>query len=509
MDDKVRLANNSSACQEICHATQRCVCFSHRKSLGHCWLHLQCQHPEANGRYDSGTAVCCDSSHSLCRLPPATRNYTGGVQIFNYTGGVQTFKVPAGVIALNVTVTGAQGGGANNGFPDALGGTSTGTITVSSGQTFFVYVGGAGAAPGSWTGGPGGWNGGGSSALASFGGGGGGGGSDVRLVKGDLSSRIIVAGGGGGSQQNGCTGGAGGGDVGGDGCHSCLSSTSASRGIGGNQTSGGNPSSPGAGKFGLGGSPPASCAFCTAGGGGWFGGSAATDSSDAGRDCKSGGGGSGFVGRVDNGVMVKSSHTGHGVVTLEPVLPPCKAVCSGTLLRGPVPQFGSLLRRLGQPGDYSACCIGNWAQIGFCDGDGVGGGSGAVQCEGAIAALRLELGYAGPELTCDQIVDHSSGCTVYTLNLVPGGACTDAASALSSAICDAPPPGPPPQAVFRCVDGICTPANSSGVDQTTCDATCGASTKAFRCIGDGVCVLSTNGTASKADCQRICVKPPS
>ena len=58
LDGKVRLASNSSACQEICHATPRCVCFSHRKSLDHCWLHLQCQHPEHSTLYDSGTAVC-------------------------------------------------------------------------------------------------------------------------------------------------------------------------------------------------------------------------------------------------------------------------------------------------------------------------------------------------------------------------------------------------------------------------------------------------------------------
>ena len=58
LDGKVRLASNSSGCQEICHATERCVCFSHRKSLDHCWLHLQCQHPEHNTLYDSGTAVC-------------------------------------------------------------------------------------------------------------------------------------------------------------------------------------------------------------------------------------------------------------------------------------------------------------------------------------------------------------------------------------------------------------------------------------------------------------------
>ena len=58
LDDKQRLASNSTVCQEICHATHGCVCFSHRKSLHHCWLHVQCEHPEHDELFDSGTVVC-------------------------------------------------------------------------------------------------------------------------------------------------------------------------------------------------------------------------------------------------------------------------------------------------------------------------------------------------------------------------------------------------------------------------------------------------------------------
>ena len=58
LDGKQRLASNSSVCQEICRATHGCVCFSHRKSLHHCWLHLQCEHPEHDVLFDSGTATC-------------------------------------------------------------------------------------------------------------------------------------------------------------------------------------------------------------------------------------------------------------------------------------------------------------------------------------------------------------------------------------------------------------------------------------------------------------------
>merc|ERR1712046_402374 len=58
LDGKSRAVADSTACQEMCYETDGCVCFSHRKSLGHCWLMTECQHAEDNDLYDSGTAVC-------------------------------------------------------------------------------------------------------------------------------------------------------------------------------------------------------------------------------------------------------------------------------------------------------------------------------------------------------------------------------------------------------------------------------------------------------------------
>jgi len=58
LDSQTRTVADSTACQELCYETDGCVCFSHRKSLGHCWLMTQCQHAEDNDLYDSGTAVC-------------------------------------------------------------------------------------------------------------------------------------------------------------------------------------------------------------------------------------------------------------------------------------------------------------------------------------------------------------------------------------------------------------------------------------------------------------------
>lgn len=58
LDGTSRSVADSTACQELCYETDGCVCFSHRKSLGHCWLMTQCQLAEKNDLYDSGTAVC-------------------------------------------------------------------------------------------------------------------------------------------------------------------------------------------------------------------------------------------------------------------------------------------------------------------------------------------------------------------------------------------------------------------------------------------------------------------
>merc|ERR1711998_412934 len=62
LDGRSRSVADSTACQELCYETDGCVCFSHRKSLGHCWLMTSCQHAEDNELYDSVTAVCAFAS---------------------------------------------------------------------------------------------------------------------------------------------------------------------------------------------------------------------------------------------------------------------------------------------------------------------------------------------------------------------------------------------------------------------------------------------------------------
>ena len=102
---------------------------------------------------------------------------------FNYSGAAQSWTVPLGITSVSVTVYGAQGSNGNQ--LGGAGGTSTGTMSTTGGETLYVYVGGQA-----------GFNGGGAPGTA--GGGYGGGGSDIRSSGNTLNDRLIVAGGGGG-----------------------------------------------------------------------------------------------------------------------------------------------------------------------------------------------------------------------------------------------------------------------------------------------------------------------
>jgi hypothetical protein len=140
---------------------------------------------------------------------------------YTYTGAEDTFVVPVDVTQIGVTVIGANGGG--NGGRGAV---VTAGFPVSSGESFFVEVGGQ-ANP---------FNGGGYSGNGY----GGGGATDVRTVSasGDpaesLASRQLVAGGGGGGSIWGS-----GGDSGLNGVTPATPSSSWSAGGGATQTDGG------------------------------------------------------------------------------------------------------------------------------------------------------------------------------------------------------------------------------------------------------------------------------
>ena len=129
---------------------------------------------------------------------PHTSAYESGSQTFSYTGAQQTFTVPSGVSTITIQAYGAQGTNGNS--PGGLGGYVVGDLTVTAGNTLYVYVGGRA-----------GFNGG---ASGHSNGGSGGGASDVRSGGTAYTDRVIVAGGGGGggysnTKGNGGTGGGG------------------------------------------------------------------------------------------------------------------------------------------------------------------------------------------------------------------------------------------------------------------------------------------------------------
>ncbi len=220
---------------------------------------------------------------------------------FAYTGAAETFsKSYDGTYQLEVW--GAAGGGA--GSPGA-GGYSEGEISIASGESIYIYAGGAG------TGTSGGWNGGGTGGTdtqVAQNGGGGGGATDIRTST-TLDSRILVAGGGGGTGRSGSSaGGVGGGASGTAGANE---NTSGFGGGGGTQSAGGSVyntnNGASAGSLGIGGNGSTNWAAGGGGGGGggYYGGGGGIalvchDCSPGGF-AGGGGGGSSYFGGVTNG----------------------------------------------------------------------------------------------------------------------------------------------------------------------------------------------------------------
>ena len=218
-----------------------------------------------------------------------------GSQTFAYTGSQQTFSVPTGVSSITIKTWGAQGGSGgyytNSSYcsTGGKGGYSTGVLSVSSGNTVYIYVGGQGEGYASCgtqminTGAKdGGWNGGGGNSITGAGGTGGGGASDVRYGGTGIGNRKIVAGGGGGggnaeNSTRRSNGGAGGGTSG----QTMANSTqfiSRTPGSGATQSSG---NSNGVGST-------ANQNLSGGGGGGYYGGGNGANSTG-------GGGGSGYI----------------------------------------------------------------------------------------------------------------------------------------------------------------------------------------------------------------------
>ena len=231
---------------------------------------------------------------------------------FAYTGASQTWQVPAGISLVQVEVWGAEGATSFSG----KGGYAKGNLTVTPGQTLYIYVGQAGSIAAccgmQLTSNP--FNGGGRGTTynAVEGGGSGGGASDVRTTT-SLSNRVIVAGGGGGgyiySGAGNPAGGNGGGVTGNNGVDYPGYPNSA--GKGGTQSAGGGggylSTGASAGVLGQGGNSPATN-YGGGGGGGYYGG--------GGGDNTAGGGGSSYTGGVASGTTTAGLRSGNGQVVI-------------------------------------------------------------------------------------------------------------------------------------------------------------------------------------------------
>ena len=245
--------------------------------------------------------------------------FDGGTQTqtFGFTGDVQTFVVPAGVTSVNIEAWGAQGG-FDGGTAGGMGGYATGDLSVTPGETLYLYVGGQGTnGPGSGQncGLAGGWNGGGNTGSvccsnAGGGAGAGGGASDVRQSGQSLNDRVIVAGAGGGA-GSGNTGAHGGGLTGNNGgTYNSVTAT------GGTQVAGGqhgghfnsHACSEGTdGSFGQGGEGDGNDGG--GGGGGWYGGGGGPNNGG-------GAGGSSYIDGVVNGSTSTGVRSGDGQIIL-------------------------------------------------------------------------------------------------------------------------------------------------------------------------------------------------
>ncbi|MFH0888246.1 MAG: DUF2341 domain-containing protein [Planctomycetota bacterium] len=226
---------------------------------------------------------------------------------FNYTGGVQTFVVPAGITSISVDCRGAKGGANGSTVNGGNGARVQTTLSVTPGQTLYIYVGGQGTTLNA------GYNGGGTGASGIYkNGGGGGGASDIRQGGTALTNRVVVAGGGGGGggYSTNTTGGAGG-QTNNNFVGTAGNASGTNPGQGGTNTAGGAGGSGGnAGSLGQGGNAISYENYGGAGGGGGFygGGSGGNTSGNGG----GGGGGSSYGG----GTYTSGYQSGNGQIII-------------------------------------------------------------------------------------------------------------------------------------------------------------------------------------------------
>ncbi|MSW17707.1 MAG: hypothetical protein F2851_01975, partial [Actinobacteria bacterium] len=200
---------------------------------------------------------------------------------FVFPIGVCAWTVPAGVTSIKVDARGAQGGWGD--YAPGTGGQVIGTLTVTPGETLYMYVGDQGVGFGDTSNplsGRGGFNGGGFGGAGGAGGrngSGGGGATDIRTSINSVASRVVVAGGGGGTtyQGNSCCRNIGNGGNGGGTTGAQTSTSDGAGGGGGTQSAGGYSYGTAAGA-GIGGTGQDAVSPSTlgsgGGGGGYYGG---------------------------------------------------------------------------------------------------------------------------------------------------------------------------------------------------------------------------------------------
>jgi hypothetical protein len=269
-----------------------------------------------------GTPIATTNTTSTTFTPTNPGTYTfyaegvgaGGGSVthtFNYTGAVQQVTLQPGT--YQIESWGADGYTQTAGYC-GRGGYAAGSITITTTQTFYIYVGGVGTystvspvPSNTWTFNGGGWSY--PANNASYGHGGGA--TDMRTIGGNwddvnsLDSRIIVAGGGGAGRNSSYIGGHGGGLTGGTGTYFSPDQTGGP--TGGTQTAGGTNTpwtgftmaTKGKAMTYNGGTLSAS--FFAGGGGGYYGGA-------SGR--VAGGGGSSYIGGVTGGTTVMYGQSG-------------------------------------------------------------------------------------------------------------------------------------------------------------------------------------------------------
>lgn len=196
-------------------------------------------------------------------------------ETFTYTGSIQSYVIPTGVTSITITAQGATGG-CQSGTNCGRGGTATGTLAVSSGETYYYCV---GQQP---TGTGGGFCGGGTAGVNARGGGGM---TWFSTQNTFTTSTVIIVGGGGGGTYSTRYAGGGGGLTGSGGGGEAP-------GGGGSQTAGGTSSGTGGASNGSEGQGGNGAEGGGGGGGGYYGGGGGGAN---GGNYGGGGGGSAFL----------------------------------------------------------------------------------------------------------------------------------------------------------------------------------------------------------------------